>query len=102
MVKGTKFKRWEGGLLRGVWGTLSPGVDERYDSVPLPWKGDCSTGPITTEHLPSPGGILPRPPAPTLGKGVSSWHRQGPGKEATLYINTLVRSGEKQDPTPGS
>lgn len=97
MVKGTKFNHLEGGLLRGVWGTLSPGVDQRRDSFPLPWKGDCPIRPFSLQ-----GGMLPRPQAPAfLGKGVSDWHRKGPGKGATLYSNTLVKFGEKQDSTPG-
>lgn len=62
MVKGTKFKHWEGRAVERGWSTLSPGVDQRCGLLLVSWKGDClSSQDVFHYEAHSPG--LEHPPS---------------------------------------
>lgn len=82
-------------MLRGVWGTLKPRSRPEVEFIPPSpegWTAPLGLSPWDIFHYKHP----------LFGKGASGWHRKGPDKEATVYINTLVRFGEKQVSPPGS
>lgn len=84
MVKGTKFNHWEGELLRGVWDTLSPGIDQRCDSVPFPGK---VIAPLGLSHFKEAHCLgLKHPPSWGRGYQIGTGRAQGRGPLCTLIL----------------